>query len=55
MLAIIIGAGVIALGFVIILPEIAEQKSLNYMQLRVFIVSLVLLLMAAVAVIFFLP
>ncbi len=51
---IVVGAGIIAATFVFILLDVSEGKALNYMQLKVFFISLVLLSIAGVIVAVFL-
>ena len=51
---IVVGAGIIAATFVFILLDVSEGKALNYMQLKVFFISLILFIVAGITIAAFL-
>ena len=53
--AVLSTAGMMSLTFSFILPKVAEDKGLSYMQLRVFTASLAFLLIAAAAALLIFP
>lgn len=51
---IVFGVGIIASAFVFILLDVSEGKTLNYMQLKVFFISLFLLVVVGITIAVFL-